>query len=171
MDEQWKDATEEENTFRWRNFRFEDYISFILFWLIIVVVSLQVISRYLFQSSMTWTEEISRYLLIIMTFIGSSLAVRLHSHVYIDFFRQLLPRWLSVSVKLAAYLLNILFYMVCLWLSWPMFQFMRERKMVMMDLSMGIVYGGVMIGFLLMTYRSISVFVHEIKKMKTGKGV
>lgn len=41
-----------------------------IFWLLIIVVALQFVSRYIFNDSIAWTEEIARYLLIIMCFVG-----------------------------------------------------------------------------------------------------
>ena len=48
-----------------------DSIVFVLFWGLFGVVFLQFIARYVFNNSPGWTEEIARYLLIAVTFVGS----------------------------------------------------------------------------------------------------
>ena len=72
---------------------FEDYISLILFWVLAFVVFLQFFTRYVLNSSLGWTEEIARILLIATSLLGSALAVRKNSHITVEFFyRYLSPR-------------------------------------------------------------------------------
>src|SRR4051794_11995797 len=48
----------------------EDWITFALFWLLCGVVFLQFFTRYALNDSASWTEEIARYLLIFVVFLG-----------------------------------------------------------------------------------------------------
>ena len=50
-----------------------------------------VISRYVFSSSIYWSEEVTRYLMIWMTFIGASLGIARGAHIKIDVTRLILP--------------------------------------------------------------------------------
>ena len=56
-----------------------------VFWGLAVVVFLQFFTRYVLNSSLGWTEEIARYLLIVVTFLGSAMAVRKRSHIAVEF--------------------------------------------------------------------------------------
>ena len=56
-----------------------------VFWALAVVVFLQFFTRYVLNSSLGWTEEIARYLLIVVTFLGSAMAVRKRSHIAVEF--------------------------------------------------------------------------------------
>ena len=51
----------------------------------------QVFSRYVLQASVPWTEEVARYLLIYLTFVGAAVAVREHTHLRVDFLVVRLP--------------------------------------------------------------------------------
>lgn len=62
-----------------------------IFWLLIIVVALQFISRYVFNNSFAWTEEFARYLLIIMGFVGGITCVRKGKHIFLEFFYRYLP--------------------------------------------------------------------------------
>jgi TRAP-type C4-dicarboxylate transport system permease small subunit len=62
-----------------------------IFWLLIIVVALQFVSRYIFNDSIAWTEEIARYLLIIMGFVGGITCVRKGKHIFLEFFYRYLP--------------------------------------------------------------------------------
>lgn len=56
------------------------------------VVFTQVFSRYVIRASVPWTEEVARYLLIYLTFVGAAVAVREHTHLRVDFLVVRLPR-------------------------------------------------------------------------------
>jgi TRAP-type transport system small permease protein len=57
----------------------------IAFGLMILALLLQVVARYVLQVSIPWTEEVSRYLLVLMTFVGAALALRDRQHIAITF--------------------------------------------------------------------------------------
>ena len=53
----------------------------------------EVVSRYLFNHSYTWFEELSRYLGVFMTFLGASLGVKYGTHFSMDLvIRKVGPR-------------------------------------------------------------------------------
>ena len=62
-------------------------ISLLVIMSIIVVV--QVFSRYLFNYSFVWAEELVRYLMIWMVLIGAARVQSLNDHIRIDFFPML----------------------------------------------------------------------------------
>ena len=68
-----------------------DHALAVAFGTIIVVVLMQVVWRYVFNNSLTWTEELSRYLYAWIIFVGAALAIRDNSHVRVDFFMARLP--------------------------------------------------------------------------------
>ena len=51
--------------------RWDDGVVLILFWVLAFVVFLQFFTRYVLNDSIAWTEEIARFLLIGVTFIGA----------------------------------------------------------------------------------------------------
>ena len=64
----------------------ETNISVYLLVLMSFFVLLQVFSRYLFNYSFVWAEELVRYLMIWMVMIGASLVQAKNDHIRIDFF-------------------------------------------------------------------------------------
>lgn len=61
-----------------------DKILAILLILIIIAVTCQVIWRYIFNNSLSWTEEFSRYVYAWLIFIGSASAIGSESHINVD---------------------------------------------------------------------------------------
>ena len=77
--------------------------------IIVAIVTAEVTLRYLFSHSMIFTEELSRYLMVWIVFLGSALAIRDGSHIHIQILvKRLSPRMQQI-VKLTAYALIIAF--------------------------------------------------------------
>jgi hypothetical protein len=74
-----------------------DGIVLVLFWMLAIIVFLQFFTRYVLNDSIAWTEEIARYFLIAVTFVGSVMAVRKQSHIAVEF----LYRWLGRPARQA----------------------------------------------------------------------
>lgn len=59
----------------------------------VVLVFGNVVLRYVFNSGITVSEEVSRWLFIWMTFLGAIVALREHGHLGVDMVVQRLPAW------------------------------------------------------------------------------
>ncbi|MDU4961822.1 MAG: TRAP transporter small permease [Sporomusaceae bacterium] len=69
----------------------EEYICVGLILIMCVSVFAQVLFRYVFAVPLSWTEEISRYSLIWLTFIAGAMCIRTNSHYVIDVLVNKLP--------------------------------------------------------------------------------
>ena len=54
----------------------EDWIAFVMFWALAFIVFLQFFTRYILNDSLAWTEEIARYGLMWLVFIGGAVVTR-----------------------------------------------------------------------------------------------
>jgi len=53
----------------------------ILLFIMLVLVSVQVITRYIFNNPISWTEEMARFILVWITFIGAAISLKQNQHV------------------------------------------------------------------------------------------
>jgi TRAP-type C4-dicarboxylate transport system permease small subunit len=139
----------------------EDWIAFALFWALAVIIFLQFFTRYVLNDSLAWTEEIARYLLICVTFVGAAMAVRRNTHIHVEFFYVYLSRRTGLALSTVVDVLRILFFAAGTWLAWTTTQVMQFQRMVVIDWPMSLIYGVVVAGFALMTIRSIQVAVRH----------
>jgi TRAP-type C4-dicarboxylate transport system permease small subunit len=116
-----------------------DAVVFAVFWLLFGTVFLQFFTRYVLNDSLAWTEEIARYLLIGVTFIGSVLAMRKGSHIAVEAGLKAMPRRLRHVVLMAVDVLALAF---SLFLAWTSVQLAQNTKqaMVSIDIPKGYVY-------------------------------
>jgi TRAP-type C4-dicarboxylate transport system permease small subunit len=76
---------------------------------IVILVSLQVLSRYIFDLSLGWSEELSRYVLIWIAWIGTSYAIRVDSHIRVELIKKVLPKQMLKSFECFVLLIWFLF--------------------------------------------------------------
>jgi TRAP-type C4-dicarboxylate transport system permease small subunit len=135
-----------------------------LFWLLGLTVFYQFVTRYVFNDSASWTEEIARYLLIGTVFVGAAIGVAKNNHIQVDLLYRYLPapagRWMSLAVDVV----RIAFFGAMSWFTLQMMDKMHSYKMTIIDLPMNIVYGVCLAGFVAMTVRSVLVMRRHIQQ-------
>jgi TRAP-type C4-dicarboxylate transport system permease small subunit len=77
-----------------------DIFSVVLLVIMSLLVIINVALRFIFNSSIVFSEELSRFLFIWVVYIGAIIAVRDDSHIYVDFLRKKLPVWLQFFLKI-----------------------------------------------------------------------
>jgi len=136
----------------------EGWVALGFFWLLALTVFYQFVTRYVFNDSASWTEEIARYLLIAVVFVGATIGVAKNAQIQVDFFYRHMPaalaRWLSRAVDL----LRVAFFAAAVVLTGQMmWKLGSNTRMTVVDAPMNLVYGVVLLGFAAMTFRSIQV--------------
>jgi TRAP-type C4-dicarboxylate transport system permease small subunit len=64
----------------------ENAVGLALLALIVVDVTLQVIFRYVFENSLSWSSELATYMFAWLTLMGLAIAQRDHAHIEVKFF-------------------------------------------------------------------------------------
>jgi TRAP-type C4-dicarboxylate transport system permease small subunit len=116
------------------------------------------------SDSAAWTEEIARYLLIVVTFVGASMAVRRNSHIHVEFIYPWLPAAVGRALSTAVDVVRTAFLAYATWLSIELLPKMANLNMTVVDLSMKYVYGMVLLGFAMMTVRSVQVSIRHWRR-------
>lgn len=80
---------------KWLDKHLEEVILVLLLSLIVLVMLYQIVMRYVFNDSLTWSEEFCRYCFIWFMFVGFSYSIRFDLDLRVDAIVNLLP----VAVK------------------------------------------------------------------------
>jgi TRAP-type C4-dicarboxylate transport system permease small subunit len=133
------------------------------FWLLGLTVFYQFFTRYALNNSASWTEEIARYLLIFVVFLGSSMCVRLNRHIQVDLLYRYLPRVAGRVFATAVDLMRTAFLVYAIWLTWQVMDRVGNQPMTMIDWPMSLIHGVVMIAFAAMAWRSLQVLLRNLR--------
>ena len=136
-------------------FPIEDYLGIVITFAILVVMSTQVFLRYVLNDSLIWSDELSRYLLIAMAFIGCATGIRKRCHIRIDVIDLILPerarRTLAVVIDAI-----VLFYLGYIFVtSFEILGIFARQPSTAMGVSMAVPYSVITIGFGLAALRLI----------------
>jgi TRAP-type transport system small permease protein len=142
----------------------EAWAALALFWALAAVVFTQFFTRYALNDSASWTEEIARYLLIGVVFVGASIGVAKNNHIQVDLLYRYLPAKLCRALALLVDVLRITFLVAMTVYTVQMMVKMGAYQMTIVDLPMNIVYSVVLFGFAAMSLRSIWVMRVHLKR-------
>ena len=138
----------------------EAWVALGLFWLLGLTVLYQFITRYVLNDSAAWTEEIARYLLVGVVFVGAAIGVRKNNHIQVDFFYRHMPPAMGRVMAIAVDVLRTLFYAAAVVMTVQMMlKIGNNASMTIVDLPMNIVYGVCLLGVVAMLVRSVQVSV------------
>ena len=134
----------------------EDWLAFVIFWSLAFIVFLQFFTRYVLNDSLAWTEEIARYALMWIVFIGGAMVTRRNSHIAVELLSNVMKPGRLRAVLLAFVdFVKLSFIGLLAFVSWTITERMHQQRMTVFDLPMSYVYGGVAFGCFLMLVRQI----------------
>lgn len=81
-----------------------DYLTGILTGLMVLFVFMNVVLRTCFNSGLTWSEELSRYLFVFVTYVGAISAMRVNAHLGVDTLISRVPRPLQMVMYVVSQL-------------------------------------------------------------------
>src|SRR5713226_7837304 len=136
----------------------EDWMAFALFWALAFIVFLQFFTRYIMNDSLSWTEEIARYGLMSLAFIGGAVVTRKKAHIAVELASNLMgPGPLRSALLALVDFVTLGFMGLLAFFSVTIVERMHSQRMTVFELPMSIVYGVVGLGCFMMLLRQIQV--------------
>lgn len=143
----------------------ENWIAFALFWALAFIVFLQFFTRYILNDSLSWTEEIARYGLMWLAFIGGAVVTRKKAHIAVELLGNLMkPSGLRTALFALVDFVTLGFLALLAWFSIAIVDRMQSQTMTVFDLPMSYVYGGVAFGCFLMLFRQVMTVIAHARQ-------
>ncbi|MCQ9616522.1 TRAP transporter small permease [Paenalcaligenes niemegkensis] len=136
----------------------ETYLATVALTVFTSLVIFQVIMRYVFNSPPAWSEEIARYALVWFVYLSGSYAVKYQRHVKFNVIVDLIGKKVPFAQRI------IRLFVFLLWLAFLIFMLKLSIQMVTRQFGTGqlapgsqipmyLVYLGLPLGLLLMSFR------------------
>lgn len=117
---------------------------------IVTIVTIEVVLRYIFGLSLIFTEELARYLMVWIVFLGGALAVKDDSHIRINVLIQRLSPRLGQLVRIIAHGLTMLLLVVLTVEGTKILPRQLDQMCITIDTSMFYFYLAIPVGSILM---------------------
>jgi TRAP-type transport system small permease protein len=115
-----------------------------------VLVFANVVLRYLFGISLSWVEELTRYMMIWLAWLAAGLAMREGAHIAIDNLQHALPPLGARALRLFVLVAVVGFFAAVAWFGWRYAMFAWRQQTAVLRLPLGAVYLAIPAGSLLM---------------------
>ena len=114
-----------------------------------VMVFANVALRFLTGHSILWVEEVSRYAMIWLTFLGAGLVLRHGGHIGIDALQTRFPRR-AVAIRATIFVVLLAFFAFMAWIAMRYALLAWSQTTPVLQIPVGLVYLALPIGFALL---------------------
>ena len=131
---------------------------------IVVLLSMQVFTRYVAKGSLLWAGEMAEWLFVWMTFIAAVLVFRDKGHIVIDIVFDMLPEKLKKLLNILTTTLIHVFLFVLLYYSIPVVKAYSNQTATSVEISKSFLFAALPISALLMLTVSLLSVITKIWK-------
>ncbi|MDR0570995.1 MAG: TRAP transporter small permease [Clostridiales Family XIII bacterium] len=151
--------------------KLEEYLLVVSLAFTVCVIFYQIIMRFVFNNSQTWTEELARYIFIWQIWLGASIGIRESKHIRVEMFSSALARTAKAGAgQIAELVILILWLSVTAAFTWHGFV-LTAKQAELGALSPGLriplayCYAAVPVGCAVMSLRLLGLMRKEILEL------
>lgn len=137
------------------------YAAMAAFAVMSLMIVLQVVFRYVFEASLSYSEELARFLFIWATLLGAAMCVKRHAHVGFDLLMSRLPKQIRRFGILFANLMGVLFYLVIIFYGIKVVGITMGQTSPALGLKMGYVYLSVPVSGVIMLINGMDNLIED----------
>ncbi|MDQ0428782.1 TRAP-type C4-dicarboxylate transport system permease small subunit [Planomicrobium stackebrandtii] len=135
----------------------------IIMGLLVTVVFLQVIFRFILNSPLAWTEELARYSLIWLTFLGAAYAMSTKAHIGMEFFVNLFGVSVRKALYIAATFASLLFFLLMVIEGYDLAMQGMSQTSPVLRIPMGMIYMIIPVSGVVLIINMASQFSKDFK--------
>ena len=131
----------------------------------------QVFCRFIMSSPLVWSEELSRYAGVWLVMLSTGIAIRQRKHMAIDI---LITRFKPHNQLWFTLFGDIVVLLVCVYMTIASYQLAAKfaaNTSIALKLSMGVVYGGTVVGWFCSIFSSVCNVLSTVHALKGGNDV
>ena len=143
------------------------YLSALIFLVITVLISYNVIARLVFENPLSWIPEVSRHLMIWLAFLAAAVALRMRGHLGLDILAHIDRRWVQIALELivTAVVLSVAYVMIDY--GWQMVGRVARQTSSAIGYSMAYAYAAIPTGGVLMVIAALDSLRERLTTLRT----
>ena len=122
-----------------------------------VIIFVNVGLRYLTNQSLEWAEEVSRHMMIWLTFLGAGPVLRYGGHIAVENLQDSLPRRLAIAVRVVVALLLFAFAGIMIWYGWLYMERAMFQLTAVTQIPFAYIYAAMPVGGVLLVVHMLLI--------------
>ncbi|MDO4581604.1 MAG: TRAP transporter small permease [Bacillota bacterium] len=148
---------------KWIDDNFEGIIMGSALWAIVLIMGISVIMRYVFHSSLSWSDELSRYIFIWFSFLALSYGINNNTHIRLDLVESFFPK----TKKFLLIFGDILFVVFIVYMIKPGIEVINylinsNQTSAALSIPMYLVYLSFLVGIFFSLVRFIEKYIKKL---------
>ncbi|KAB7623678.1 TRAP transporter small permease [Alkalilimnicola sp. S0819] len=139
--------------------------------LMLAVVCLQIFARYVLGDSLSWSEELSRFLLVWITFLFAGISFARGEMIAVEMFTARLPRVLQAVFMALGGLATVTLFALLTWYGYDYAEWNRVQTSSALQVSMYYVYLAVPVGSALLVLHVLVGTCAQVLRTLRGENV
>jgi len=135
-----------------------EYLSMGMLIAMVVIICYQVVMRYVFNRSPSWSEEVALVLMIWFGILSIPIGVKLHLHIGIEYIYNQFPKRMQWVVSRFVFLLITGFGLVMIFSGIPLVKFMMRSTLPATKLPSAVKYIVVPLSGIMLVYNALELF-------------
>lgn len=111
-----------------------------------VIIFTNVVLRYTTDQSIEWAEEVSRHMMIWLTFLGAGPVLRYGGHIAVENLQDALPRAGAIAIRAIVAALLLAFFGFMVWYGWLYMQRTMFQLTAVTQIPFAYIYSAMTIG-------------------------
>ena len=149
--------------------KFAEYLMIGLMTGISLLIFTQVVFRYVFNYSLFWSEELARYTLIWITFIGASVGFKKKGHIGVDFLYNRFSLQTQKNLTVFSDFIILILSLILTVYGANLSKFVHMQSSAALLIPMSIPYSAIAIGGFFTIFHSLNFLLEDINRLKPGK--
>lgn len=144
-------------------------ITYLLVWMT-VMMALEIAARAIFNSGITWSEEMARFSMVWMVFLGAAVATRAETHISVTALEEKFPglkKWLKPIQNL----LSFIYLIIVIWISWSVLPIVNTQTSANLQIPMSVMYISIPVSFIIMCIHFLVLFFKKQSRHNEGETV
>lgn len=139
--------------------------------IMIIITTIEVVRRYLFSLSFQWAEELSRYLMVSIAFLGGAIGYRKKDLIPLDLITSHLPAKTQLIIELIMEAVSVVILAVLVYFSVNsvMSPVVYKQMSIGLPISMAIPFASMPVGFGCMIIFALEHFLEVPAKFREVK--